>query len=72
MSLITENKNAEPETDDGAPPEDPQVSAIQDFFLFLKENKKWWLIPMLLIVFGLGGILLLGTGPLAPFIYPLF
>jgi len=39
---------------------------------FLKENKKWWLLPILvvLLVFGLL-ILLAGTG-LAPFIYTLF
>jgi len=39
---------------------------------FLKENKKWWLLPILLVllVFGLL-IVLSGTG-LAPFIYTLF
>jgi len=39
---------------------------------FLKENKKWWLLPILIIllIFGLL-IVLSGTG-LAPFIYTLF
>lgn len=39
---------------------------------FLKTNKKWWLLPLLLtlLVFGLL-VLLSGTG-LAPFIYTLF
>lgn len=39
---------------------------------FLKQNKKWWLLPILfiLLVFGLL-IILSGTG-LAPFIYTLF
>jgi hypothetical protein len=39
---------------------------------FMKQNKKWWLLPLLvvLLVFGLL-VLLSGTG-LAPFIYTLF
>jgi hypothetical protein len=39
---------------------------------FLKHNKKWWLVPILLmlLIFGLL-IFLSGTG-LAPFIYTLF
>ena len=39
---------------------------------FLKENKKWWLLPVLglLLIFGLL-LVLSGTG-LAPFIYTLF
>jgi hypothetical protein len=39
---------------------------------FMKQNKKWWLLPLLvaLLLFGLL-VLLSGTG-LAPFIYTLF
>jgi drug/metabolite transporter superfamily protein YnfA len=39
---------------------------------FLRENKKWWLLPILimLLIFGLL-VVLSGTG-LAPFIYTLF
>ena len=39
---------------------------------FLRQNKKWWLLPilMMLLIFGLL-IFLSGTG-LAPFIYTLF
>ncbi|MCO5052751.1 MAG: DUF5989 family protein [Verrucomicrobiae bacterium] len=39
---------------------------------FLRHNKKWWLIPILVVflIFGLL-ILLAGTG-VAPFIYTLF
>ncbi len=45
---------------------------VSEFFYFLGQNKKWWLLPILL-VFGLVGILVLlaGTGA-APFIYTLF
>ena len=45
---------------------------LGEFWGFLRENKKWWLGPILvmLLVFGLL-VLLSGTG-LAPFIYTLF
>lgn len=39
---------------------------------FLRHNKKWWLLPILILI-GVFGLLvfLAGTG-LAPFLYPLF
>jgi len=45
---------------------------LRDLWGFLRENKKWWLLPILivLLVFGLF-VVLSGTG-LAPFIYTLF
>jgi drug/metabolite transporter superfamily protein YnfA len=45
---------------------------FSDLWGFLKQNKKWWLLPILvmLLLFGLL-IFLSGTG-LAPFIYTLF
>ncbi len=45
---------------------------LRDFWGFLGQNKKWWLLPILifLLVFGLL-VILSGTG-LAPFIYTLF
>ena len=43
-----------------------------EFFGFMKDNAKWWLIPFL-VVFGLLGVLLvLGATGAAPFIYALF
>ena len=43
-----------------------------EFFGFMRENAKWWLLPFL-IVFGLLGIvLILGTTGAAPFIYTMF
>jgi drug/metabolite transporter superfamily protein YnfA len=43
-----------------------------ELWLFLRDNKKWWLLPILavLVLFGLL-MLLAGTGA-APFIYTLF
>ena len=45
---------------------------ISEFFGFMRENAKWWLLPFL-IVFGLLGIaLVLGSTGAAPFIYTMF
>jgi hypothetical protein len=51
----------------GAPP-----SLLAEFVEFLKHNKKWWLLPILVMV-GLFGVLLaLASTGVAPFIYTLF
>jgi len=47
----------------------------QNMWAILKENKKWWLLPMLTVffLFVLGVLLLLlSNTSLAPFIYQLF
>ena len=38
----------------------------------LKENKKWWLAPIILAILLLGLLVVIGGSPLAPFIYPIF
>lgn len=45
---------------------------ITEFWFFLKHNKKWWLLPILIVLFILGVLIFLGDTGLAPFIYPLF
>lgn len=46
---------------------------VKEFLQFLKERKKWWLMP-LIIVFVIFGVLIFVTNgsALAPFIYSLF
>lgn len=45
---------------------------LSDFFGFMRENTKWWLIPFL-VVFGLLAVLIvLGSTGAAPFIYTMF
>ena len=45
---------------------------IAEFFGFLRQNRKWWMLPMLVVILLLGALVLLGGTPLAPFIYTLF
>lgn len=43
-----------------------------EFIDFLRHNKKWWLLPILLAFLAIGVLILLGGTGAAPFIYPLF
>ena len=46
---------------------------ITEYFSFLKENKKWWLWPIVTILLLLGLLIVLSGGSaLAPFIYTIF
>ncbi len=47
-------------------------SLVGEFTDFLKENKKWWLLPIIVSVLGLGVLVMLGGSAAAPFIYTLF
>ncbi len=49
------------------------MSFLKEFFTFLKENKKLWLIPLLVVLLGVGGLLIVAkSSALAPLIYTLF
>ena len=43
-----------------------------EFLYFLKTSKKWWLLPILVILLGFGMLILLSGTAAAPFIYTLF
>ncbi len=45
---------------------------VTEFWDFLKDNKKWWLAPIIISILGLGLLVLLGGTAAAPFIYTLF
>lgn len=50
-----------------------KLSIFRDLWAFLRIRKKWWLLPMLLVIVLLGIILVFAQGsPLAPFIYTVF
>ena len=46
---------------------------IKEFWEFLKIRKKYWLLPILLVLVLFGGIIILSQGSaVAPFIYTIF
>ncbi len=49
-----------------------RVGLISEFWSFLKHNKKWWLLPIVIVMFLLGLLVVLGGTAGAPFIYTLF
>ena len=49
------------------------MSFLRGFFAFLRVRKKYWLMPVFVVMFLLGGLLVLTKGSvIAPFIYTLF
>ncbi len=49
------------------------IDFFRDFFAYLKERKKWWLIPVIAILLLFGALIILSSGSaIAPFIYSLF
>jgi hypothetical protein len=49
------------------------MEIIKDLWLFMKERKKFWLAPMIIILIILGAIIVLGgSSAIAPFVYTLF
>jgi len=50
-----------------------RVGLLAEFWDFLKHNKKWWLIPILIAIVGLGVLAALSsTAAIAPFGYTFF
>lgn len=46
---------------------------IREMWAFLKHRKKFWLMPIIIMMALLGGLLILAQGSaVAPFIYTLF
>lgn len=50
----------------------PEPSLLKEFAEFLGENRKWWLVPILLVIALFGLLMALSTTGAAPFIYTLF
>ena len=49
-----------------------RTSLPAEFWQFIIHNKKWWLIPIVTVLFLFGVLMLLGSTAAAPFIYTLF
>jgi len=49
------------------------MSFLKDFWAFLRTRKKYWLLPILLMMLAVGALLVFAQGSaIAPFIYTLF
>ena len=52
--------------------EAPSRGFVSELWGFLRENKKWWLLPIVISLVLIGVLVLLGGTVAAPFIYTLF
>ena len=51
----------------------PMWEIFKEFLRFLRQEKKWWLMPIVFLLLLLGIFLVFSaSSPLAPFLYPLF
>lgn len=49
------------------------MSIFSELWAFMRARKKFWLLPIIIIMVLLGGLLVLAQGSaIAPFIYTLF
>jgi len=46
---------------------------VAEYLAFLRQNKRWWMVPILILILLLGALLMVTQGsPLAPLIYTIF
>jgi hypothetical protein len=46
---------------------------LKEFIRFLGVRKKYWLLPIIILIFLFGGLIILSQGSaVAPFIYTIF
>lgn len=48
------------------------IGLMTEFWLFIKENKIWWMLPIVVVLAIVGVLAYLTTTAAAPFIYTLF
>jgi hypothetical protein len=49
------------------------IALAREFFAYMSARKKWWLLPILIVVLVFGGLMIIAQGSaVAPFIYTVF
>ena len=69
---MSDEKPTEADDDFAAKAAEDRIGIVREFWDFLKENKKWWLAPIIISILGLSALVMLGGTAAAPFIYTLF
>jgi hypothetical protein len=49
-----------------------QSGFFREYWEFLRQNKKWWLLPILAVLMLLGALIFFAGSAAAPYIYALF
>jgi len=49
------------------------IGFLRELWAFMRHRKKYWLLPIILVLLGVGALIVLTQGSaIAPFIYTLF
>jgi Family of unknown function (DUF5989) len=48
------------------------VSFARELVMFLRESRKWYLLPIVVVILAMSLLIILGGTGAAPFIYTLF
>lgn len=49
------------------------MGLMNELWHYMRERKKWWLLPVIIVMVVLGALLIFAQGSaLAPFIYTIF
>jgi hypothetical protein len=55
------------------PPDEDVMSFLAELFAFMRERKKYWLVPVVIMMVIFSGLVLMTKGSVvAPFIYTIF
>lgn len=49
-----------------------RTGLVAEFWAFLAHNKKWWMLPILVVMVAVGLLVAFAATGAAPFIYTLF
>ena len=53
--------------------EEKNYGIVRELWEFLKVNKKWWLLPIIILLVLVGALIIVGqSSVISPFIYTLF
>lgn len=69
---MSENKKNEKAAAFEAGAQEESTNIVAELLQFLDHNKKWWLLPILIVLALVGVLVVLGGTAAAPFIYTLF
>ncbi len=69
---MSDNESSTNESEFEQLADEQQLSLVGEFVLFIKENKAWWMIPILLVLLAVTALVALSSTGAAPFIYTLF
>lgn len=53
-------------------PHAARTNLLAEYWSFLRDTGKWWIVPILVVTLALGVLVFLGGTGAAPFVYTLF